>query len=310
MKKGHTKKGQLQLTPEAEAAVKHVHESLERAMTHFLADVGNLCQTFDAKLQAALPHNPKARFFWDADDELSTPSTPILKRPRTEGAAPVSPKALPASAASLPASPAAAGSAATAPAPSATATAAAAREDGAFPTGMTPAPSAAGLFPAVAGDAPGSVDKPAQLKGSTEQLLHQLRDLKVESRSLGKTFDQIRDWIALNVPTMQEEDNDGVEVMGAVIANISEMTGVTRQLYGLENKYLSDRQDIEAKVLRYPNCTSFATALEVLDSTYWDEVEKGWRSLIRACLLLHSVLTKNMKRLKEPRKKREGMMHL
>lgn len=263
------KKGEFKLSAEAEAAVRSIHEGLEATMTQFMANVSTMCRSFDAKLQAALPHNPKAHFFEDAED--SPPSSPLLKRPpRGEGE--VSPLL---GATTTSAAAAAAKSASTGP-----------RDDFDFPT----APPALNLPPAE----------------SKQRLLVQLRMLKDEARVLIKTFDQIHDWIALNVPTMQEEDNQGVEIMGIVISNVADMTGVLRQVYGLEGKYLSDRVSIEAKGARYPDCPSYDRALLVLDSNMWDDVEKGWRSMIRACLLIHSVLAKNMTVLCEPRKKRDG----
>ena len=40
--------------------------------------------------------------------------------------------------------------------------------------------------------------------------------------------------------------------------------------------------------------------LEIGDADMWDEVERSWRAMIRVCLILYSVLTKNMSRLKNP----------
>jgi hypothetical protein len=249
-------KGEFQLAPEAEAAVREVHEGLEATMAHFMANVGALCRTFDAKLREALPHNPKARFFEDAG---SPPSSPLLKRPpRTEG---MSPLALAASPMKLASKVATEGASEFPPAP------------------LTLPPT-----------------------DSKERLLAQLRILKIEARALIKTFDQIHDWIALNVPTMGEDMPAGVEVMGVIISNISDMTGVIKQVFSQEAKYLSDRLEVEAKVARYPDCPSFERSMVVLDSNTWDEVEKGWRSIIRACLLIHSLLAKNMKILVDPRK--------
>lgn len=253
--------GEFQLSPEAEAAVREVHEGLERTLSYFMANVGALCRTFDAKLQEALPHNPKARFF---EDERSPPSSPLLKRPpRAESVSPLA----------LAASPKKAG---------------------------TTGKATQFEFPL---EPPAFTLPPAESK---EKLLAQLRSLKIESRGLIRTFDQMHDWIALNIPTMTtDEDNGGVEVMGVVISNIVDMTSVIRQVYSLESKYLSDRVEIEAAAARYPECPSYERQLLVLDSNTWDDVEKGWRSIIRACLLIHSVLAKNMKVLYEPRQSRD-----
>jgi hypothetical protein len=167
---------------------------------------------------------------------------------------------------------------------------------------MSPLALAASPSKGAAGDFP-----PAPLTlppaANRDRLLAQLRILKIESRGLIKTFEQIHDWVALNVPTLGDESSGpGVEVMGVVISNVSDLTGVIKAVYGLEAKYLDDRVAIEAKIARYPECPSYERALAVNDHNSWDEVEKAWRSIIRACLLVHSLLAKNMKILMNPKR--------
>lgn len=256
-------KSDFQVSPEAEAAAKEIHEGLERTLAHFMANVGALCRTFDAKLREALPHNPKAHFFEDLERAGSPPSSPLLKRPpRSESMSPLALAASPMKAA--------------------------ANKDrgaGASTSDFPPAPL--------------TLPPPE----SKQKLLAQLRILKIESRGVVKTFDQIHDWIALNIPTLGEEA-PGLEVMGVIIGNVADLTGVIKSVYGLESKYLSDRLELEAKLLRNPECPSYERALTVLDSNTWDEVEKAWRSIIRACLLVHSLLAKNMKLLMDPKRAR------
>uniref|UniRef100_A0A7S1MS54 Proteasome activator PA28 C-terminal domain-containing protein n=1 Tax=Neobodo designis TaxID=312471 RepID=A0A7S1MS54_NEODS len=256
--KKKSKHGEFQPSPEAEEAVREVKAGLERTLASFMAGVGALCRTYDAKLREALPHNPKAHFFEDLDRAGSPPSSPLLKRPpRAEGSS-MSPLAL-----------------------------AASPGKGALPAGGDFPPAPLQLPPA----------------DNRDRLLAQLRILKIEARGLVNTFEQIHDWIALNVPTLGDESaGPGVEVMGVVISNVSDLTGVIKAVYGLEGKYLGDRVEIEAKLARHPECPSYDRAMAVNDSNAWDEVEKAWRSIIRACLLVHSLLAKNMKILMDPKR--------
>jgi hypothetical protein len=268
-------------SPEAEAAIKGVHEGLEGSMTAFMANVGKMCRTYDQHLQAALPHNPKAHFF--DRDGTSPPTSPLMKRPRVDisGMSPlvhaVTPGHKSAVEFQFPASP---------------------RRNG--------SPSTSPKIVTVASATVPDLALPVASQ-SKDTLLAELGLLKSEARILVKTFDQIHDWIALNIPRMQEEDNGGVEVLGIVIGNVQQMAGIIRQVYALESKYLDNHVDIVTKGLKYGGCASFDHALGVLHTNTWDDVERGWRSLIRACLLLQSVLAKNMKRLKEPRRQRSGM---
>jgi hypothetical protein len=132
-------------------------------------------------------------------------------------------------------------------------------------------------------------------------LLVQMKLIKQEARSLGKVLDQVHDWVALNVPTMKEEDNAGVAVLAQVIEEISGFIGSVREIYDLEAEYVSSRTELELKVLKSSDAVSSKPALEVCDSDAWDSIEKGWRTLMRVVLLAHATLAKNMKVLRDPR---------
>ena len=135
------------------------------------------------------------------------------------------------------------------------------------------------------------------------EIVKQLRQLKRESYELGATMDGIHDWIALNVPDMKDDENDGVEVMGAVIEQVTSLTDTVRSVYAAESKYLEERAELEKSMLKLPESETMKLAIKSHDADTWDEVDRGWRTLIRVCLLLYSILSKNMAMLKEPRKK-------
>jgi hypothetical protein len=239
-------------------AVLKVHQSLEATLGHFMATVGEMCRNWDSKLQAAMPLNPKAKFFLEEPETADTPnsthkkSSPLLKR-RSFAAA-------------------------------ATATAEA--------SGAAAAPSSPG----------GASTKSDDVIPDHTELLKQLRVLKGEARTLMKVLDQIHDWIALNVPAIGgDEEDSGVEVLGVVLQNVEDTTEALGEVYGMESKYLSDRAELEATYAHRPDCPSVQRTFKVLNSDAWDELERGWRAMIRGSLLLHSTLAKNMKILREPR---------
>ena len=135
-----------------------------------------------------------------------------------------------------------------------------------------------------------------------EELCKQLKSLKREAYELSTTFDGISDWIDLNAPDKEKgaEDSVGAEVQDAVIEQIGSLNEAVKGVYDLELKYLSDRTDLESQVLKAPQVRSLQLQLEIGDADMWDEVERSWRAMIRVCLILYSVLTKNMSRLKNP----------
>ena len=133
-------------------------------------------------------------------------------------------------------------------------------------------------------------------------LLEQLKLLKKEAYALGTTFDGIHDWIALSIPDYKEEDNVNVEIMGAVIQQVGNLQETVRDVYATELKYLEERADLEKSLLKVPDSDTIARQLELQELDTWDDVERGWRGMIRVSLILFSMLSKNMKALREPRK--------
>lgn len=262
-----------------------VQDTLEQNLTYFMANIGMLIKKFDDYLTAALPENPKSK-----DPTANQRATsPLLKRGASEMVLSDSdPVTKPTDATA---------------APTTTTTPAAEPKVAAAVSSPTSKPD-------IKAERVGKV----QVKESAEdeeiveitfpdngELLKQLKLLKREAYELTTTFDGIHDWIALNIPTMKDEDNVGVEVMGAVIEQISSLNEAIREVYKLESKYLTERAESEKSVLKYPESSSLALQMEVGDMDTWDEVERSWRALIRVCLILYSVLSKNMAKLKEPR---------
>lgn len=150
-----------------------------------------------------------------------------------------------------------------------------------------------------ANDAPGPLD--AKLAPSEAILMRQIRILKAESRSLYILFKQINTWLSLSVRPFDDEDNDHNQASQIILGNIPGMLEGTKSVYDMETKYLEAKYELELKSIRHPACESVAKGFQVLESTTWDEIEKGWRMMIRSCLLLHSLISKNMKSLRDPR---------
>lgn len=131
-------------------------------------------------------------------------------------------------------------------------------------------------------------------------LLSHLATLKREAYELGTTFDGIHDWIALNIPDMKEADGVGVEIMDAVMEQVTSLSDSLRSVYELELKYVDDRSEMEVSASKYSDSPSHLARIVCHDSEAWDDIERGWRTLARASILLHTVLAKNMKKLRDP----------
>lgn len=134
-------------------------------------------------------------------------------------------------------------------------------------------------------------------------LVQQLQNIKKEAYELSTTYDGVYDWIVLNLPDLKEEDSTGLEVMNAVMEQISSLNEAVRAIYKLETKYFSERSEMEKAILKMPECKTLQLALMVNDEDTWVELGKAWRVMIRSCLILYTMLSKNMARLTDPTSK-------
>lgn len=313
---------------ELDPTVQRVKDSYEASLTHFMANISPMLQRYNQLLQAALPQNPKADFFnsttagketltaektetpstgvaADAhaatavaeDSPVKQPTSPLLRRPKLD---PATMAELEQSAVEL------------------------LRQSSAVQINAKSSPTlgsevAKTPLTAQSVTAKKKKDEKDNKAPTTEQLeslalppllLVQLKIIKQEARELGKTLDQIHDWIALNIPTMKEEDNLGVAVMASVIGELAQSIAKVRGVYDMESGYVSDRAELDVKYLKTTDAESTLQAIEVCDSDAWDTLEKGWRTLMRVALLIHATLAKNMKLLKDPRGGPKTNLHL
>eukprot|EP00758_Cryptobia_borreli_P020279 Tbor_TRINITY_DN9928_c0_g1::TRINITY_DN9928_c0_g1_i1::g.17615::m.17615 len=139
-------------------------------------------------------------------------------------------------------------------------------------------------------------------------ILAQLHLLRKEAEELLSTFDRIHDWIAMKVPAMKEGDNIVVSVMAAVIGEISSISSaITQNVSYFGQQFISERGKLEVEYLLNPGSETIKSLIASHDATKWDDVEAGWRLLMRAVIIIHSRLAKNMKTLKTPQEKRINM---
>ena len=129
--------------------------------------------------------------------------------------------------------------------------------------------------------------------------------LKEESFELEITMDGICDWLNLSIPDLKEDDTDGVDVIQAVLASAEAHATAVNTCSKCERAYLEERAEFELEMIKYPHSASTRQQIVMHDIDAWDDVERGWRTLIRTSLILHATLMKNMETLLDPRKESE-----
>ena len=137
---------------------------------------------------------------------------------------------------------------------------------------------------------------------SNSLLLREVEWLRLEAGKLARQLDRVSDWMALNMPSMNEENSAATEILAAVLEQVQSLVETVRSIVGLPKKYLSDRGDVEKELLKLPESRAIQMQLELVDAEMWEELEKSWKALIRVTLIAHSVITKNKETLWNPLK--------
>eukprot|EP01062_Namystynia_karyoxenos_P017681 TRINITY_DN16546_c0_g1_i1.p1 TRINITY_DN16546_c0_g1~~TRINITY_DN16546_c0_g1_i1.p1 ORF type:complete len:487 (+),score=170.44 TRINITY_DN16546_c0_g1_i1:99-1463(+) len=139
------------------------------------------------------------------------------------------------------------------------------------------------------------------------ELLEQLAHVKHESYELTTMLNGIVDWISLSIPQIKDEDNLGVEVQERVLQEISGLLKVVNATYEAELSYLQGRAEHESQYYKHFLAQSWYRVIEAHDLSEWDDLERGWRDMVRVTINAYSVLSKNMEKLKNPRRAAPGL---
>lgn len=132
-------------------------------------------------------------------------------------------------------------------------------------------------------------------------LVLRMAQLKQAGTELLTVFNGIADWISLSVPDIKVDDNDSVDVMNTVLETTQSYIEAIETTKTFHREYLDERVETETSILKFPHSASMRRSLLATDLDCWNEVERGWQTLTRCSLILHTLLSNNMKKLVDPR---------
>lgn len=133
------------------------------------------------------------------------------------------------------------------------------------------------------------------------ELMDQMKHLKLAGTELVTVFEGICDWLQLSIPDIMIDDNDSVDVMRSVLEATSAHREAVDSTIVFLREFLDDRADLEIETLKFPHSISLRRQMLINDLDAWSEVERGWRTLVRCSLIIHTLLAKNMRKLLNPR---------
>eukprot|EP00475_Leptophrys_vorax_P033908 TRINITY_DN5405_c0_g1_i1.p1 TRINITY_DN5405_c0_g1~~TRINITY_DN5405_c0_g1_i1.p1 ORF type:complete len:193 (+),score=60.40 TRINITY_DN5405_c0_g1_i1:2547-3125(+) len=138
-------------------------------------------------------------------------------------------------------------------------------------------------------------------EGLHSTVMELLSVLRSEISILLEYIETIKLWIKLNIPKVEGGNNFGVSIQEEIIGVLEGGTRSGRSYLGSMTKYYVRRAELMREIEKYPGVEDFQLSLTDMD-------EKEYALLAHCCMntrndyaVLIDVLTKNMKRLENPK---------
>ncbi|AFZ80620.1 subunit of proteaseome activator complex, putative [Theileria equi strain WA] len=147
-----------------------------------------------------------------------------------------------------------------------------------------------------------SLDEENQtLVPSHKQIFNELEKIKLEASELIEILGNIKLWIQLNVPRIEDGNNFGVGIQEEVIQELTRVEDTAFNLYDAIVKYYMARAKLSTKVLKYPNVDDYGEAIRELDEKEWIHIKITKVDMRNNYSMLYDLLCKNWEKIVKPK---------
>ncbi|ORM41683.1 DNA primase small subunit [Babesia sp. Xinjiang] len=110
-------------------------------------------------------------------------------------------------------------------------------------------------------------------KRTIDEILDELEAIKSEASELIEIIGNIKLWIQLNVPRIEDGNNFGVGIQEEVILELTRVEDTAFNLFDSIVKYYMARAKLCTKVIKYPNVCDYSEAIRELDEKEWIHIK-------------------------------------
>uniref|UniRef100_A0A8C4Q2P9 Proteasome activator subunit 3 n=1 Tax=Eptatretus burgeri TaxID=7764 RepID=A0A8C4Q2P9_EPTBU len=114
-------------------------------------------------------------------------------------------------------------------------------------------------------------------------------------------FLQVKMWIQLMIPKIEDGNNFGVSVQEDTVAELRTVEGEAASFLDQISRYYVSRAKLVAKVARYPHVEDYRRTVDELDEKEYLSLRIIVSELRNHYVLLHDVIIKNIEKIKKPR---------
>ncbi|GFE54824.1 subunit of proteaseome activator [Babesia ovis] len=136
---------------------------------------------------------------------------------------------------------------------------------------------------------------------SHKQILDELEAIKSEASELIEIIGNIKLWIQLNVPRIEDGNNFGVGIQEEVILELTRVEDTAFNLFDSIVKYYMARAKLCTKVLKYPNVCDYTEAIRELDEKEWIHIKITNVEMRNNYSMIYDLLCKNWEKVVKPK---------
>ncbi|SOS78310.1 subunit of proteaseome activator complex, putative [Plasmodium sp. gorilla clade G1] len=136
---------------------------------------------------------------------------------------------------------------------------------------------------------------------SHKQIYLELEKIKTYASELIEIIGNIKLWIQLNVPRIEDGNNFGVGIQEEAIQELARVEESAFNLYDAIVKYYMERAKISTKVLKYPNVSDYQEAVRELDEKEWIHIKITIVDMRNNYIMLYDLLYKNWEKVVKPK---------
>eukprot|EP00922_Rhytidocystis_sp_ex-Travisia-forbesii_P020188 GHVS01029759.1.p1 GENE.GHVS01029759.1~~GHVS01029759.1.p1 ORF type:complete len:267 (+),score=36.93 GHVS01029759.1:89-889(+) len=143
---------------------------------------------------------------------------------------------------------------------------------------------------------------------SHKQISAEIECTKAETAELIEMVGNVKLWIQLNVPRIEDGNNFGVGIQEDAISELARVEDTAFNLYDCICKYYIGRAKLTTKVLKYPGVQDYQEAVRELDEKEWIHLKIIKVDMRNNYSMLYDLLSKNWEKVVKPKNEHGASM--
>ncbi|XP_065196011.1 proteasome activator complex subunit 3-like isoform X1 [Sycon ciliatum] len=141
----------------------------------------------------------------------------------------------------------------------------------------------------------------ATLIPSNQLILGVIDRLKPEIHELMTKCNQVKMWIQLLIPRVEDGNNFGVSIQEDAVGEVGRIEGEVVTYLDAISRYYLTRAKLVSKLLKYPSVDDYRRSVAEVDQKELLTLRLTCCEMRNAYCILHDTITKNIEKMKKPR---------